>query len=272
MAVDGDGEHVGAVIEDLLLAVAVVVVDVEDGDAAIAGEQVRRDRRVVEIAEAAEGARLGVVARRPHQGIGEPRPFQHLLRRGQRAVDRRARRQIGVLIERREGVDAVIAGQHRLVLRRPRRIPRGKDVGVDRLLGPRHEAGLADVIDQPAVMHGADLPVREPLGRNLREQARGLELGEDRADAYRRLHIAPLLHVVDGVVVVEHERDARFRCGAHLALQRPPRLDVARLAQADGIVFDGLHDHLHIVGGRSVFSLEDGADHLPHLVAARQIV
>ena len=33
MAVDRDGEHVGAVVEDLLLAVAVVIVDVEDGDA-----------------------------------------------------------------------------------------------------------------------------------------------------------------------------------------------------------------------------------------------
>ena len=33
MAVDRDGEHVGARVEDLLLAVAVVIVDVEDGDA-----------------------------------------------------------------------------------------------------------------------------------------------------------------------------------------------------------------------------------------------
>ena len=150
MAVDRDGEHVGAGVEDLLLAVAVVIVDVEDGDAAVAREQVGGDRRVVEIAEAAEGARLGVVAGRAHQSVSEVGALQHLLRRGQRAVDRRARGKIGVEIERREGVDAVIAGEHRLVLRRPRRVPRREDVRVDRLLRAGHEAGLADVIDEPA--------------------------------------------------------------------------------------------------------------------------
>ena len=46
MAVDRDGEHVGAVIEDLLLAVAVVIVDVEDRDAAVARRaDWRRSRR-----------------------------------------------------------------------------------------------------------------------------------------------------------------------------------------------------------------------------------
>ena len=36
MAVDRDGQHVGARVEDLLLAVAMVIVDVEDGDPAVA--------------------------------------------------------------------------------------------------------------------------------------------------------------------------------------------------------------------------------------------
>ena len=63
MAVDRHGQHVGAVIEDLLLAVAVVIVDVEDRHAAIARQEVGGDGAVVEIAEAAEGARLGVMAR-----------------------------------------------------------------------------------------------------------------------------------------------------------------------------------------------------------------
>ena len=36
MAVDRNGEHVGAGVENLLLAVAVVIVDVEHGDAAVA--------------------------------------------------------------------------------------------------------------------------------------------------------------------------------------------------------------------------------------------
>src|SRR4030095_14686116 len=106
MAVDRDGEHVGAVVEDLLLAVAVMVVDVEDRHPAVsrkkigrdrAGAEIKeaavgarrrlalprknsaRDRAVVEITKAAEGARLGVVARRPYQGVGEIGAFEHLL-------------------------------------------------------------------------------------------------------------------------------------------------------------------------------------------------
>ena len=171
MAVDRDGEHVGARIEDLLLAVAVVIVDVEDGDAPVARQHVGGDRRIVEIAEAAEGARLGVMAWRAHQSVGEVGALEHLLRRGQRAIDRRARGEIGVEIERRERVDAVIAGEHRLVLRRPRRVSRREDVRVDRLLRAGQEAGLADVIDEPPVMHGADMPVGEALRRHLLEQA-----------------------------------------------------------------------------------------------------
>src|SRR5262249_20692165 len=66
MAVDRHGQHVGTVIEDLLLAVAVVIVDVEDRDLAVARQKVRGDGAVIEVAEAAEGARLGVVARWPH--------------------------------------------------------------------------------------------------------------------------------------------------------------------------------------------------------------
>src|SRR5262245_43284019 len=62
MTVDRHGEHVGARVEDFLLAVAVVIVDVEDGDTAVARQHVGGDRRIVEITEAAESARLGVVA------------------------------------------------------------------------------------------------------------------------------------------------------------------------------------------------------------------
>src|SRR5215813_13642351 len=66
MAMDRHGQYVGTIIEDLLLAVAVVIVDVEDRDLAVARQQIRGDGAVVEIAEAAEGACLGMMARRPH--------------------------------------------------------------------------------------------------------------------------------------------------------------------------------------------------------------
>jgi hypothetical protein len=44
MSVNGDGQNIRARVEDLLLAVAVVIVDVEDGDAAVAGEHVGGNR------------------------------------------------------------------------------------------------------------------------------------------------------------------------------------------------------------------------------------
>src|SRR5690606_38027263 len=54
--VDRNGEHVGAIVEDLLLTVAVVIVDVEDGDLAVLAEVLGRDRTAVEIAESTERA------------------------------------------------------------------------------------------------------------------------------------------------------------------------------------------------------------------------
>src|SRR4029077_20806221 len=59
MTVDRYGEDIGARVEDFLLAVAVVIVDVKDRDTAVAREHVGGDRHIVEIAKAAEGARLG---------------------------------------------------------------------------------------------------------------------------------------------------------------------------------------------------------------------
>src|SRR5690606_19185476 len=64
MTVDRDGQHVGAVVEDVLRAVAVVIVDVEHGDAAALAQPMRGGGRTVEIAEAAEAGALGVMARR----------------------------------------------------------------------------------------------------------------------------------------------------------------------------------------------------------------
>ena len=72
MAVDRDGQDVGAVVEDVLGAVAVVVVDVEHGDLRRAvGEVLGGDRAVAEVAEAAVGVALGVVAGRPAEAVDQ---------------------------------------------------------------------------------------------------------------------------------------------------------------------------------------------------------
>jgi hypothetical protein len=76
--------------------------------------------------------------------------------------------------------------------------------------------------------------------------------------------------MVDGVVVVERERDARLVERTDLRLLRA--LGVARLAQADWIVLDRVHHQLHIGGAQPIFPLQDGAHNPLHLVAARQIV
>src|SRR4029078_8246668 len=62
--VEGDEEDVAAGVEDVLGAVAVVVVDVEDGDAGFAGhdEALGGGGGVVEVAEASAVVGAGVVA------------------------------------------------------------------------------------------------------------------------------------------------------------------------------------------------------------------
>ncbi len=75
MGMDRDGEHIGAVIEDRLRAVAVVDVDVEDGGALSGSRQQRRgDGGVVEVAEARRHVGGGVVAGRAAQRIGQRSP------------------------------------------------------------------------------------------------------------------------------------------------------------------------------------------------------
>ena len=87
VAVQRHERHVVALVEDLLRAVAVVVVDVEHGDprARRGGDVGGGDRGVVEEAVPAVQRRRGVVARRPAQPVGDA------ARRRARRRSRRAR-------------------------------------------------------------------------------------------------------------------------------------------------------------------------------------
>ena len=69
----GDEQGLVAVVEDVLGAVAVMVVDVENGDPAPAAEVGSGHGRVVQEAISAVGGAAGVVTRRPAQGIGRRR-------------------------------------------------------------------------------------------------------------------------------------------------------------------------------------------------------
>ena len=79
-------EHVGIVLEEMLRAVAVMQVPVDDDDAtdARAAEMRGRDRDVVEETEAHRAPVLGVMTRRPHEGDA----VVDLRRRGPRRRDR----------------------------------------------------------------------------------------------------------------------------------------------------------------------------------------
>jgi hypothetical protein len=112
IGVDGDEEHVGAVIEDALRAVAGVDVDVEDRHAAAFPAQVfRRDRGVVEVAEAARHIAIGMMARRPAERVGVPFAGQHQARRMHRRLGAGAGRAPGVGRDRAGGVGLMIARQ-----------------------------------------------------------------------------------------------------------------------------------------------------------------
>jgi len=84
--------HVGAVVEDLLRAVAVVVVDVDHGDlhACRRGDVMGDDRGVVEEAVAAVVRRRRMMAGRPAQPVRGALAAEHQRRGGQRGVDRAA--------------------------------------------------------------------------------------------------------------------------------------------------------------------------------------
>ena len=85
IAVNAREKDIRALVEDRLRAVAVVIVDVQDGhtiEAAVA-QSLCRDRRVVQEAVAAEEVGARMMAGRARQGEGAARPAQHMPRRRQ---------------------------------------------------------------------------------------------------------------------------------------------------------------------------------------------
>ena len=71
VGMDRHGQHIGAGVEDALRAVAVVQVDIEYRNARRRlAQRLRRDRRIVEEAEAAGDVGEGVMSGRPAKRIG----------------------------------------------------------------------------------------------------------------------------------------------------------------------------------------------------------
>ncbi len=107
-------------------------------------------------------------------------------------------------------------------------------------------------------------------GLHPRKEGRRLQLPQDVGDANRRLHVAALVDVVDGVAVVDHQGDAPV--GRHLLGRLHGRRHrVAGGAQPHRVVLERLHHHVD-VGGRTqvrVLALEDRAHDRLRLAAAQ---
>ncbi len=246
-----------------------VVVEVEDRDPGVAGELLGGDGGVVEVAEPAEGAALGMVARRPDQRVGEPATVEHCVGCGQGAIDRASGGAEGVPVERREGVDAVVAGSHLELFGRAGVVADGKDVRVDRPpvadpgADPFEIAHIASIVDRE------DVAIRELTGRDLFEEAGRVDLATDGRDPHRRLDIAALANVVDEVEVVDDEGDSlvgRWLFG--LGDTSAGRLiDVAEWPQLNRIVLERCRHPFDVLRWTelAVLAVENRPDRVPHL-------
>ena len=92
VAVERHVQHLGVLPEDLLGAVAVVDVEVEDHDPAVGRQRSSGDGRGVQQAEPPVGTHTGVVPGGPCEGVGEPGTRGDEVRGGQCDVDRDAAR------------------------------------------------------------------------------------------------------------------------------------------------------------------------------------
>ena len=113
VAMQVDHQHVRPRVEDLLRAVAVVVVDIEDGDpgGTLVAEPLRGDGGVVDVAIAAHEAGAGVMAGRPAQREGGGLAVFDQRGGGQRHVIGRFDGGPGAGDEGRAGIEGIEAEQ-----------------------------------------------------------------------------------------------------------------------------------------------------------------
>ncbi len=187
---DRNGQHVGPSIEDVLGAVPVVHVDVEDGHSiVVTSEPLGRYGGVVEKAESARHIGKGVVAGRTAEPVGEPLAIGHGRCRRHRRVGRRQRGPVGVGSDRAGGVGHVPTGPSDDAIRIAHRIPRRMNVGDDLRCfraGERRPA-LVGVAQEVQVAAGVRSGHRfEPeIGRLLDLETDPPHAGEQAIDSFR---------------------------------------------------------------------------------------
>ena len=192
-----------------------------------------------------------MVSGRPHPRVGEAGAGQDALRRRERAVDRAPRCEPGIGVQGREGIDAEIAGAQRQLLGRPLGVADREHVGIDRLAGRHQRAGAPQIVDEGAGMDGADVIFREGARREALERHRLLQLTQYRRDAHGRFDVAAVLHVVDLVLVVDHQRNPIGDRSRRRLRRFGLAPQIAQRSQPDRVVLDRFHDHVGVLGRHS---------------------
>ena len=112
---DRNGQHIVAAIEDRLRAVAVMNIDIEDGDPLVfRAQMLGGERGVVEIAETAGPVAIGMMPGRPAQRVGDGLALEHQIGGGQRGEGRGLHRPPGSGGDRAGEVHEEHAGRPRI--------------------------------------------------------------------------------------------------------------------------------------------------------------
>ncbi len=182
-------EHIVALVQDALRAIAGMHVDIQHRRLGAATYQhLRRDRRIVQIAEPARQIGVGVMSGWPAQRIGLARAAEDALRALHRDMCRRLRRVPRRRQHRHALTAEVIArlphDRVRPPLHRPHRIAERAHHGTCQRRGlPALERGLQE-LEIPRVVHRRDR--RHPvIRRRCRRQAQPVHRAQQLVDARR---------------------------------------------------------------------------------------
>jgi len=253
-------QNVGPLVEDLLRPVSVVIVDIEDRQPSVGAEKVRRHGGGIEVAEAPEGAPLRVVSRRAYQGIGETVALQDRLGRRQRAVNGALGCQVGVLVQRREGVDTVVPRPNGHLLGGVRLVADREYVGVDRFSRLEKRTHPFEVFHIMGVVNGLDVLFGKVAGPHPLEEVEIPDSLQDPLDPHRGLDVPPLMDMMDIVFVVDHQGDPLLDRPCGMNGSRGVGPGVSRRTDPCRIIGDRGNHHIDITvwAGSAVLSCEDG--------------
>ena len=216
-----------------------------------------------------------MVAGRPHQGIGNAPAGDNFPCCSQGAIHPAPGGNIGLAVQGRKGVDAVVTGPHRQFQGRFGPVTDGKHVGIDRFVLPHQRGCPFEIAQIAAFMYLAYMVFREISHLQPFKESGWFQGLLNGSDTHRRFHIATLVDVVDFVLVSDHQGDfGELRRVFGMALcSRGPGF-VARRTQTHRIFLDGIHHHAHIFRAADIriLALKNTFDHLPEIGGGKRLL